>query len=101
MGKSVREKANSQAKHTVAGWGRIIRGAMTEEYLRTIAAHFHALLVMQLAHDLFGKSLFQLTPEQDKECQDRAYGMVRFCYVGISPEAIRKLATLEPPPRIQ
>jgi hypothetical protein len=46
---------------------------MNEEYLRNIAAHFHALLVMQGAHDLFGKSLFQLTPDQDQECQNRAY----------------------------
>ncbi len=71
---------------------------MTDEYLRTIAAHFHALLVMQIAREKFGKSLFDLSPDQDKQCQDQAYAMVRFCYLGISPEAIRQMAKTEQPP---
>src|SRR6516225_1726033 len=77
--------------------GRIIRAAMTEEYLRTIAAHFRALLVMQIAHELFGKSLFELTPDQDKECHNCALSMVRFCYQGMTPDAIRKMDEVEPP----
>jgi hypothetical protein len=71
---------------------------MSEEYLRTIAAHFYALLVMQIAHEKFGKSLFELSPDQDKACQDQAYGMVRFGYFGLSPDAIRKMAEPDPSP---
>jgi hypothetical protein len=74
---------------------------MPEEYLRTIAAHFHALLIMQIAHDKFGKSLFELSLDQDKECQSRAFGMVQFCYLGMSPEAIRKMTEGTPPETIQ
>jgi hypothetical protein len=71
---------------------------MNEEYLRVLAAHFHATLVMQIAHEKFGKSLFELSPDQDIECQNAAYAMVRFCYLGISPEAIKKMATDATPP---
>jgi hypothetical protein len=71
---------------------------MNEEYLRVLAAHFYAMLVMQIAHDKFGKSLFELTSEQDTECQNRAYGMVRFCYLGLSPENIQRMATDATPP---
>lgn len=65
---------------------------MTEEYLRVLAAHFHAMLVMQIAHEPFERNLFELT-QQDMERQNRAYAMVRFCYLGISPDSIGKMAT--------
>jgi hypothetical protein len=77
---------------------------MTEEYLRTIAAHFHALLVMQIAREKFGQSLYDLPPERAKECENRAYSMVRFCYLSMAPEAIQQMAKPEPgepPPSIQ
>jgi hypothetical protein len=80
--------------------GRIIRGAMSEEYLRTIAAHFYAVLVMQIAREKFGKSLFVLSPDQERECQNQAYAMVRLGYVSLSPEAIRKMAEPDPPPMV-
>ena len=74
---------------------------MDEEYLRTIAAHFYASLVMQIARERFGKSLFELSADQDKECQDRAYAMVRYGYFALSPDALRKMAGAQPPVTIQ